>query len=103
MARYKRRKYSHKPGREKDAGRCADDRRFEQFIQEHNAAAGRFAAAVNLPSPLELSNSVAKPQTLPTGKVSSDDDIQAAEDRAAAEDFAERHLIKMRRSLGVME
>lgn len=77
MARYKRRKYSHKPGREKDAGRCADDRRFEEFVKEHNAAAGRFAAA--------------------------DDDIQAAEDRAAAEDFAEKHLIRMRRSLGVME
>lgn len=101
MARYKRRKYSHKPGREKDAGRCADDRRFEEFMREHNAT--KQAAAVNLPSPLELSNSVAKPQTLPTGKVSSDDDIQAAEDRAAAEDFAEKHLIRMRRSLGVME
>lgn len=77
MARYKRRKCSHKIGREKDAGRCADNRRFEQFIQEHNAAAGRFAAA--------------------------DDDIQATEDFAAAEDFAEKHLIRMRRSLGVME
>ena len=72
MAVRKKRKYSHKISREAESARCTNNRSFEDFVKEHNAAIAEAAIAED-------------------------------EERRAAEDFAERHLIRMRRALGVME
>lgn len=79
MSKHKRKNYSH-IHQQNNARKAADDKSFEQFVAEHNA---------------EVAERTCERMTI--------EEAEAEMDRAAAEDFAERHLIKMRRALGVIE
>ena len=79
MSKHKRKNYSH-IHQQNNARKAADKKSFERFMAEHNA---------------EVAGQAPELTTI--------EEAEAEMDRAAAEDFAERHLIRMRRALGVIE